>query len=1527
MSWQPLPKEEAYGLYLLETVFPDVLHGPTFRIPGRLAVPFFTRSNVNRLVLRNVWTAVDPQGTGSLTDRYQFYVVLRLISLAQSGILLDCLASAYEAKQTPVVAMQVCLTATRDEVLPLATFEGIQVPRDAALHTIYNKYSTGDRSSASDFGEQTSFGAPIQLPEQQQQQQYLTGLPPTFPAGQSSSAAKRLSIDDAFGDLGPVQDAPLPSLASPAIVGSNDTGSFGGGSTGFASSVGGDGPEAPTMPSQPVPSDVSAASLGRVNLASPPAATVAGMDPLGPSVTASGGGDSVGGMSGSHAANLSIGSASYAPMQMSQQQQHPFLRTSVASVDTIGSAASVGTANIPVEPSIGVGGISSFGSASATVASISDVFGGMVEVPNQPLPALQPVQPVNTSGFMGDAENEQQGEDDDDDFGDFVAVPGPDQSESQLQEPEEAAPAPATLEVSGWDALDALAGDDAPLPPLAQLQEAPPVEAVSDNSASGEASSGWVGGASTAVPLSTEMTQIPEQDSFGGLEPTPSTPQTTAADDEFGTFTEAPHNEEQKPSSPRAAPLSSGFEPTGAVYRPSGNAIGQSDLLGSRGRSAVSNTKSDLRMYTETNTRTQHRSEPGVSEAVSESSVPVGLSAFDAFGEIDNTPLPDLSMLGSTLNAVVADVDDETDGFGEFEAADTSKCEGISMSHSSETGAAVPVLFDENENDTDGFGEFETADATPPHPEGQRASSSVPSAGASGWDALDALAGSHDNPLPPLQTIDSMAKSDNGGEDMFGEGKNQQDDAVAENALEVSEGVDLFSSTTEPIMTLTGDDFDDIPSPTASNSFTIGGRSDDLMKGHGLTSGSVVGASGGDGSFQSGEKDMPPPPPQSSMQNNDRLDSEYYSAATSISGSAVSDDSNGFESAVENLEGEQSRREEQVSNTPMMPLGQQDDSTQSPNVVPVLRTSGDPFAAFDALNMPEPEIPPLSSMGSTEAKPDADSDANYQNADADAAFGAQGGEFGDGDFSGFLVSKETKRGPGSTAEGSLSAERADISTEASEPAKFGKGPVSNLIGSIKAMQESSGFSGEEDDDFGDFSGFQSPEEIHVSPSFDAEAVNHSAVGATSLSAEHAEHILHSIDDAQIQMNIDEAAVNGGEEGHDEFGNFGVAELTSALASVSEPEAVDTDEFGDVGSAGIAPTSTSGAFPSASSEEEFGNFGDFGSAELAPAPTAEVAATSGVEEDDLGDFGDFGSAELTLPAGKTGEKEAEDFGDFGSAEITSSGGKEFDEARERLALVKQQIVSSSLRLPEPIRRRLGNHGDLVDYGDVFDSNIGFDVPVSDERRKRASCCLQIMDLLSSRYAKLASTYWGQAISVAREELSTGFFLLEEASSVSLDAISVCREKLETYVHGLGEFVRVTRSIVATIGDLLMLETSAVLTIDTLTFTWCSIPLLKDALEVEKLWRDVANLGTRLKLASKQDTPHRLESLAEIRALAASRRSRVTSTEQLCQFTLQPLPPPAHVPLTKSSVTWDGHAFMACTANFLKHKCPFYAVDSC
>jgi hypothetical protein len=385
-------------------------------------------------------------------------------------------------------------------------------------------------------------------------------------------------------------------------------------------------------------------------------------------------------------------------------------------------------------------------------------------------------------------------------------------------------------------------------------------------------------------------------------------------------------------------------------------------------------------------------------------------------------------------------------------------------------------------------------------------------------------------------------------------------------------------------------------------------------------------------------------------------------------------------------------------------------------------------------------------------------------------------------------------------------------------------------------------------------------------------------------------------------------------------------LQSAL--VATTNTVEDDEFGDFSDAratASAPTLVGDSADvhldlQAAHDEpipiaKLDDFGDIITEVQAPAPSDDAFNAS---------FGDFVSEPAKVSVGTHDPPVVQvdddaDFGDFadfssGSEPIVKSENPRDALERDRLATVKKLLTQESLRLPISMRLKAGSVADHVDFGDCFEYNIGMNVPVSEKRKKRAQRCLLLIGLLSNSHFKLASIYWQQALSITREELYGGVALLKEATILPAYELVTAKQALETYVHSLGEFVRVARSIVGTVGDLLMLDPSTLLTKETFDTSWCNLALLEDALQIEDHWVDLEQLSLSLNLASKQSSKQKLESLVEIRTTSSK-----SVVPRMCHFTLQPL---AGVQ-TKTPVSWKGLPYMACAANFASHKCPSYS----
>jgi hypothetical protein len=352
---------------------------------------------------------------------------------------------------------------------------------------------------------------------------------------------------------------------------------------------------------------------------------------------------------------------------------------------------------------------------------------------------------------------------------------------------------------------------------------------------------------------------------------------------------------------------------------------------------------------------------------------------------------------------------------------------------------------------------------------------------------------------------------------------------------------------------------------------------------------------------------------------------------------------------------------------------------------------------------------------------------------------------------------------------------------------------------------------------------------------------------------------------------------------------------------------------------------------AAEAEDFGDFSGFAANDIALSDTTAVNAEA-LEQtapvlDEAGNdsFGDFSGFESNQPASQSlpdlqtsapepATESSDNFGDFASFEAPVPEEELLQNPEyKNLVMLREFVEKASLSLPEAIR--VQSNGGHVDFSNCFEANIGMEVPVSEARKRRIQRSIQIMVLLSSSHSKLASTYWQQAMTVTRDELSLGCIVMGDAAGFTQSVQDAVRPKLETYVAGLGEFVRVCRSIVATVGDLLMLHPSSLFTIDTLSSSWCSLNFIQDYIHIENDWKTVEELAAQCGVERKKEFA--LETLSGIRQSGTA-----VADDQLCQFTLQPLTYDG-VLVTKSPVVFHNGRHMACAANFVSHKCQSYA----
>ena len=342
-----------------------------------------------------------------------------------------------------------------------------------------------------------------------------------------------------------------------------------------------------------------------------------------------------------------------------------------------------------------------------------------------------------------------------------------------------------------------------------------------------------------------------------------------------------------------------------------------------------------------------------------------------------------------------------------------------------------------------------------------------------------------------------------------------------------------------------------------------------------------------------------------------------------------------------------------------------------------------------------------------------------------------------------------------------------------------------------------------------------------------------------------------------------APQNNGEAMEDDimFGDFGGATDEFVLASVvndgnlrqDNARGIDVDKHDNFG--------TFDAFSTTNEDD------DFGQLEVFPATNEDTkfgeapgfSAASGVHNGDA--FGTFGGADTLQSVDEVVLDDNLDdfdagFGDFSSFEIAA----------------QQQESGKEVSLEEILSSKLGAefHRLVGDWKNVIISAVENDLQKGNK----------IMDYLSN-------------------------------SLSSKDRASIIKSsKFRDLIYGLAEFVRVVRSITATIGDLLCVEKNIDVRESSLS-QWNDNAIIFDAIVIENLWCDITSKAVALGISPVPQ----LESVVEIRARAIN--FDVPKKGTFCQLTLRPLEEGS---CTQSPVVWNGKKYMACAANFCANRVP-------
>ena len=1561
--YQPSSLEEAYGIYLLQTVFQINVHEGRFcnnaRISGREAVPFLSKSGVDRQILRNVWTVADPQSVGSLISPQQFYTLLRLTALAQVGILGQALQQM-NAFMSPAEVLQQCLCQTCQQQLPLAVFEGISIPNQESLFQLISKSATqmqqqrqqqqptsdpfGSLSSPSSASWGSGFGTSLAThqPQAQQsspslQQQQLpnshmnltigsassfdgstsatttittataptvASVPPQAP--QSAPAPLQLSsIEDAFGGLVEVEDAPLPSLDQ-YVTASTPT---------AAAEV----TKTTTTTEEPVHVGDDDDFGDFAGSSAEPAATAqtSAADP-----TATVGSAATTGTQESSLLSDVFGEMSQ--QQQQHQQQQPPIPASQSLVDpssTVGSVATTVTQGSLLEDVFGAGDGSQqqqmHGSGTQTQQS--------------------PAQLVS----------EDENGDDEDDFGDFAGTTtttttaARDDSLTPVGAASEKTPQKTVDDSgpSGWGALDALADvQDAPLPALSSFGEQQVTKTEPTQQEQLESKSHQQQHQQQTEEAITHRDNVEDDEDetdFGDFE---------------GTAEEV---------TPIPVTQTTGDEFTGSFGNPP---MRSGDIKEDTASKGTESTSQEFGLFGEVthDARSTESTSNGFTGSFEGSSMANVQVKKEAMPEVTKSASQDVGLFGKA--AVTTSANSTTESVSQALSVDSLQ----GMPPSDSQGPAL-----------------------------------------SGWDALDALGGIQDAPLRSFETLGS---NDDPNEELTNDSVGNKLQTSSRDQLDEQNNthqVDTFGSSTDQatpgITTAKSEDrdFGDFQSNESDSN-----------------KGTVFRPNIGSGDSASHSNEVVSDPADTSSatgiprrQTAERIDSSYYSAQDSMS----EEFEDALEAQPEQSGGGQQMPSEDVEASELEARENPIPANSSfgfPSSSPEAGDSDDPFSVFDSLAPPQPTIQPLSSFGQDDAeeevaeRPEKKTEKTLdQNPDEFGTFSATDvlssepavqatvvAPNGSGDdfkvFSGFdegaVVShndsvpdnKDNELLSGFSAHfepksGDLHA-TTNVNTEASAPKDDSFGDYGGFASAQDntpshvdsgPSKTSTGTKAVDIETFVGFNDFPGPQnststQLHTeNDNFgnfgDFSTIQGQVVGS-DLQEETAEG---GVDASIVQMT--QQPQSSEKESSGGFAHQQMQEVDLGLEPRSQVESPEDESFGDFGDfsaaqgqieEGMAAGNEGDALASSDVEahaqpspedESFGDFGDFNAASPDRAPvdlfassTTEAETRPQMPEDEsFGDFGDFSAAndETTevpdsIRSSTDVKQDLKDarFGDFASFDETKqepSAPIEPDLETKNLIALRDFISSSSLQLPEGIRRQRSDVGGRhVSFNDVFDANIGMEVPVSDERKKRIQRSIQIMTVLSTSQTKLASTYWGQTFKISRDELSLACDLMGEVAEMVTEERDLVLKKMETYFLGMGEFVRVCRSIAATIGDLLMLDPLALLTVDTLNSSWCSLVLLEDYLVVEQLWKKFKNLAKNVGITHGQESEYRLESLTEIRAQAVQGSDR-----PVCCFTLQPLSIEPTLP-TKTPLKWNDRPFMACAANLLANRIVSYATST-
>ncbi|CAB9501283.1 Mpv17 / PMP22 family [Seminavis robusta] len=130
--YEPTAEEEAYAVYVYNKLFGSAPMDGLIHVEAKMGLRVLALSGVDGIILRTIWSVADPDNLRCLTYLSQFHVVLRLIALAQDGLLEKEINRAFTQQRnytTPVTVFQKTLWMSSDyRDCPLPSFEGVEMP-------------------------------------------------------------------------------------------------------------------------------------------------------------------------------------------------------------------------------------------------------------------------------------------------------------------------------------------------------------------------------------------------------------------------------------------------------------------------------------------------------------------------------------------------------------------------------------------------------------------------------------------------------------------------------------------------------------------------------------------------------------------------------------------------------------------------------------------------------------------------------------------------------------------------------------------------------------------------------------------------------------------------------------------------------------------------------------------------------------------------------------------------------------------------------------------------------------------------------------------------------------------------------------------------------------------------------------------------------------------------------------------------------------------------------------------------------